>query len=217
MHFHATGSRVVEGRSVTTSFDQLGQTRLVERCIAGACGGTWFDGSREWTFGLNEVALPEAVDERTLTERSLAAIASYAFAEPAFRAAGGTVAAAGPNRWRVRARDGLELVAVVDPATQTVGRVESAGGQTIAAYGRPGKAGGATFPLDRAGPIEVGSLDGVALAAGPLGPPAGAVPVFAAASPLPLAGRRSRSFRAPSAAAARAVCSTPVRLPARSA
>ena len=106
----------VEGRTVTTTLDVLGTQRLVRRCVAGVCGGTWFDGSREWTFALNDVALPEEVDEATLTQRTLAAIASYAFAEPAFRAAGGTVDAAGPGRWRVRARDGIELIAVADPA-----------------------------------------------------------------------------------------------------
>jgi hypothetical protein len=186
VHLHATGSRVVEGRAETTSFDQLGQTRLLERCIAGVCGGTWFDGNREWTFGLNQVALPEAVDGPALVQRTLAAIASYAFAEPAFRAAGGTVTAAGAGRWRVRARDGVELVAVVDPATQSVSRVETDAGRPIATYGRPTKAGGATFPLDRGGPAEVGPLDAVVAVPGPLGPPPGAVPAFAAASPLPL-------------------------------
>jgi hypothetical protein len=187
VHFRALGSRVVEGRTVTTTFDQLGRTRLVERCIAGVCGGTWFDGAREWTFGLNEVALPEAVDESALTQRTLAAIASYVFAEPAFQAAGGTVNAAGPNRWRVRARDGLELIAVVDAATQTLTRVETAGGQPLAVYGRTTKVAGTTFPLDRAGPVETGPLDSVAVVAGPLAPPSGAVPAFGAPAPLALA------------------------------
>jgi hypothetical protein len=189
VHFRAVAARLVEGRSATTTYDQLGTTQLIERCIAGVCGGTWFDGARQWTFGLNEVALPEAVDEPTLTERTLAAIASYAFAEPAFRAAGGVVTAAGADRWRVRARGGLELVAVVDPATGTVSRVETAAGQPIATYARQTSAGGATFALERAGPAEVGALDSVAAVSGPLGPPAGAVPAFAAASPLPLAAQ----------------------------
>src|ERR1700676_3336346 len=117
VRLHATGTRVVEGRSVITTLDQLGAQRLVRRCVAGVCGGTWFDGFREWTFALHDVALPEEVDASTLTQRTLAAIASYAFAEPAFRSTGGTVTAAGPGRWRVRARDGIELVAVVDPGT----------------------------------------------------------------------------------------------------
>ncbi len=189
VHFHAVAARTVEGRRVTTTYDQLGATQLVERCIAGVCGGTWFDGTRRWTYGLNEIVLPEADDEPTLTERTLAAIASYAFAEPAFRAAGGTVTAAGAGRWRVRARGGLELVAVADAANRTVSRVETPAGQVIATYARQAAAGGAAFALDRGGPAEIGSLDTVDAVAGPLGPPAGAVPSFAAASPLPLAAQ----------------------------
>lgn len=187
LHFHAAGERVVEGRTVTTSFDQLGSTRLLRRCIAGVCGGTWFDGSREWTFGLNEVALPEAVDARTLDLRTLSAIASYAFAEPAFQAGGGTVAPAGPNRWRVRARDGLDLIAVTDATGRAVVRIETPAGEALATYGHPVTAGGATFALDRAGPFESGPLDTVAAAAGPLGPPPGPATSFGAPVVLRLA------------------------------
>jgi hypothetical protein len=187
LHFRATGSRVVEGRTVTTTFDQLGPTRLLERCIAGVCGGSWFDGAREWTYGLNEVAFPEAVGERTLMLRTLAAIASYAFAEPSFRSSGGTVTPAGADRWRVRARDGFELIAVVDRATQSVAAVETAGGETLVTFGRQTKVNGATFPLERGGPAEAGSLDGVSVVAGPLGPPAGVLAVFGHAAPLTLA------------------------------
>ena len=179
VRFRATGTRVVEGRTVTTTLDLLGAQRLVRRCVAGVCGGTWFDGSREWTFALNDVALPEEVDGSTLTQRTLAAIASYAFAEPAFRTAGGTVAAAGAGRWRVRARDGIELIAVVDPATQAVLRIDTAEGRPLAAYGHQTRAGGATFALDRAGPFENGPLDTAGVVTDPIGPPAGAAATFA--------------------------------------
>jgi hypothetical protein len=178
VRLRATGTRVVEGRTVTTSLDVQGVQRLVRRCTAGVCGGTWFDGSREWTFALNDVALPEEVDASTLTQRTLAAIASYAFAEPAFRAAGGTVAPAGAGRWRVRAHDGIELIAVVDPATQAVARIDTAEGRTIAAYGRHTRVGGASFALDRAGPYDSGPLDTAAVVTDPLGPPAGAPATF---------------------------------------
>ncbi|MDQ6927021.1 MAG: retropepsin-like domain-containing protein, partial [Candidatus Eremiobacteraeota bacterium] len=157
------------------------------RCVAGVCGGTWFDGSREYTFALNDVALPEEVDESTLTQRTLAAIASYAFAEPAFRAAGGTVAPAGPGRWRVRARDGIELVAVVDPVTQALARIDTAEGRTLAVYGRQIRAGGAGFALERAGPYESGPLDTAGVVTDALGPPAGASVTFSGdAAPLGL-------------------------------
>jgi aspartyl protease len=186
VRLHATGTRAVEGRTVTTTFDLLGTQRLVRRCVAGVCGGTWFDGSREWTYALNDVALPEEVDESTLTLRTLAAIASYAFAEPAFRAAGGTVAPAGAGRWRVRARDGIELIAVVDTGTQAVTRVDTAEGRTLAVYGRLTRAGGASFALDRAGPFESGPLDTAGVVTDPLGPPAGAAATFSGDATLGL-------------------------------
>jgi hypothetical protein len=184
--FHATGTRIVEGRTVTTTLDELGTRRLVRRCVDGVCGGTWFDGTRAWTFALNDVALPEEVDESTLTERTLAAIASYAFTEPAFRAAGGTVAAAGPGRWRVRARDAIELLAVIDPATQSLRRVDTADGRPLAVYGAETRAGGATFALDQRGPFETGPFDAVTVVTDPIGPPAGVPATFAGDAPLAL-------------------------------
>jgi hypothetical protein len=187
VHFRASATRVIEGRTVTTTFDQLGATELVERCIAGVCGGLWFDGTRSWTFGLNEVALPEAVDAATRLRRTLSAIASYAFAEPAFRAAGGTAGAAGPNRWRVRAPGGTELIAIADPATQSIARVETGEGTPVAAYPRERKVDGATFALDRDDADEIGPLESVAAVPGPLGPPAGEVPAFGTQSALTLA------------------------------
>ncbi len=186
VRFHAAGTRVVEGRTVATTFDQLGARRLVRRCVDGVCGGTWFDGTREWTFALNEVALPEEVDESTLTQRTLAAIASYAFAEPAFRAAGGTVAPSGPGRWRVRARDAIDLIAVIDPATQALRRIDTAEGRPLAVYGGETRVAGASFALDRRGPFESGPLDTVAVATDAIGPPAGVQATFAGDAPLAL-------------------------------
>ena len=187
LHLRATGTRVVEGRTVVTTLDQLGTARLVRRCIAGVCGGTWFDGTRRWTFGLNEVALPEDVDASVLTERTLVAIASYAFAEPAFRAAGGTAVPAGPDRWRVRANGGADLVATLDPSGRTVARVDTPDGSPVAAYGREARAGGASFALDRIGPHEGGRFDEVAVTAEPIGPPAGPATVLGPDTPLALA------------------------------
>lgn len=187
VHLRATGKRVVEGRTVLTTVEQLGAQRLVRRCINDVCGGSWFDGRSEWTFGLNDVALPEEDDEATLTERTLFAIVSYAFAEPAFRAGGGTVARDAAGRWHVRAHEGLELVATVDPGSRTVRRVDSAAGRPVAAYGREARAGGASFALDRSGPFEQGLLDEVTAVAGPLGPPAGVAVALAGEVPLALA------------------------------
>ena len=186
LHLRAAGRRMVEGRAVTTVVDQFGLQRLVRRCINEVCAGTWFDGAHESTFGLNEVLLPEEIDETTLVERTLAAIVSYAFAEPAFRSAGGTVAREGSERWRVRARDGAELIAIVDPATRAIRRVETPAGRGVASYGREARAGGAGFALDRRGPLEPGPLDEVAVVAGPIALPAGTAVAIGGDAPLPL-------------------------------
>jgi hypothetical protein len=186
LHVRATGRRVVEGRTVTTVVDQLGAQRLARRCINEVCGGTWFDGSREWTFGLNEILLPEESDEVTLVERTLAEIVSYAFAEPGFRAAGGTVTREGADRWRVRARDGAELIAIADPVSRAIRRVETPAGRPIATYGREVRPGGASFALDRSGPLESGPLDEAAVVPGAIGLPAGVAVAIAGNASLPL-------------------------------
>jgi hypothetical protein len=185
VHLRAAGSRVVEGRTVTTVVDQFGAQRLIRRCVGEVCGGSWFDGTREWTYGLNEVLLPEETGEATLIVRTLSEIASYAFTEPAFRAAGGTAVREGTDRWRVRARDGAELVALIEPG-RTIRRVELPSGTAVAVYGHTVRAGDASFALDRGGALETGPLDEVAVVSGPILPPAGAVPAIAAATPLPL-------------------------------
>jgi hypothetical protein len=186
LHLRATGTRVVEGRTVTVAVDQLGTRRLLRHCVNEVCGGTWFDGSREWTYGLNEVVLPEEADEATLIDRTLSAIVSYAFAEPAFRAGGGSVSRDAQGRWHVRARDGVELIAVLDPASQAVRRVETGNGVTVGEYGRETRAGGASFALDRAGPFESGPLDRVAAVAGAVGPPSGVAAAVGADAPVRL-------------------------------
>ncbi len=189
LHVRATSTRVVEGRTIETTFEQLGTARLIRRCIAGVCGGLWFDGRRRWTFGLNEVPLPEADDDATRTERTLAAIASLDFAEPGFAAGGGTVAAAGAARRRVRARGGDELLAVFDPVSHALRRIETPAGTTIAVYGGDVRLGGATFELQRAGEDEPGTLDSASVVPGPLDPPAGAQPAFGAAAAAALTDR----------------------------
>jgi hypothetical protein len=188
VHLRATGTRVVEGRTITTTLEQLGAQRLFRHCVNEVCDGTWFDGAREWTFGINEIALPEEADDALPTERTLFAIVSFAFAEPAFRAAGGSVVHETPSRWRIRARDGAELVATIDPPSAALRSVVTPAGRPVAVYGREMRAGGASFALDRAGPFESGPLDHVAVAAGPIGPPSGVAVTLAADAPLALRG-----------------------------
>ena len=174
VHFTASAGRVVEGRPVRVELEQLGPTRLVRRCVAEVCAGSWFDGRRLWTFGVNAVPLPEAEDGTTPLRRTLTAIASYAFAERGLPGRSGTVAARGENHFRVRAAGGAELDALIDPATHSVSGVLSAAGEPLASYGRPTRAGGATFALARGGPVETGPLDEVAARPRPRSPrPAG--------------------------------------------
>jgi predicted aspartyl protease len=172
-HFHATMSRIVEGRATELTVEQLGTAELVRRCVVGTCAGFWFDGQHRWTFGVNEVAFREPDDAATPVRRTLAAIASYAFTEPAFQRTGGTVAADGPGRWRVRAANGAELIAHVDSGSRTLREVTAPSGETLAAYGRETRAGGALYPLDRTGPFEPGRLDRVSVVPGPLAAPKG--------------------------------------------
>ncbi|HEX3466005.1 MAG TPA: retropepsin-like aspartic protease [Candidatus Elarobacter sp.] len=185
VHLRATGTRVYEGRTITTRLDQLGVQRLVRRCVGDVCGGTWFDGVRQWAYGINDVALPEQPDDQTRVERTLAAVVSYAFAEPAFREAGGTVSRDSQRRWHVRARDGAELVVTLD-ALLAVQHVETASGVAVGDYGRETSAGGARLALDRSGPFEHGPLDRLTAVPGPVGPPAGVAVTVGPDSPLRL-------------------------------
>jgi hypothetical protein len=187
VHIRATATRRIEGRTVVTTFDQLGTAQLLRRCVAEVCGGVWFDGRRRWTFGLNEVPLPEADDDATRTQRTLAAIESFAFAEPAFSGTGGSVSAAGTDRWEVRAHDGAPLVAILDRATSALRRVQTPAGETIAAFGGEVRAGGAAFALQRAGPFESGPLDAAAAVTAPLTAPDGAPATFAGDGSVALA------------------------------
>lgn len=186
IHIRAVATRMIEGRTVELTVEQLGAARLVRRCVAGVCGGRWFDGRRSWSFGINEIALPEQDDAAMPLRRTAAAIASYAFAEPAFRAAGGTVTTAGPGRFRVSAPGGAELIAIVDDAAHAVRRIETNRGEAVASYGREIRVGGGLYALDRRGPFETGALDGAVAARGPLAAPGGPAVTFAGNGALSL-------------------------------
>src|ERR1700688_192053 len=109
-HVRGTTTRAIEGRRAVETLDQQGTTRVFRRCVAEVCSGSWFDGTHRWAFGLNEVPLPD--DDASLPAwRTLAAISSFGFAEPGFRAAGGSVEAAGRDALLVRARRGGALIA----------------------------------------------------------------------------------------------------------
>jgi hypothetical protein len=202
VHLRATAVRTIDGRRTTITIDQLGTRRLVRRCAEEVCTGSWFDGRTRTAFGLNGVGLPEE-DPLTPVRRTFAAIVSYAFAEPAFRAAGGSAVAEGPGRWRVRAVDGETLIAQLDPETSALRRIFDERGATLAGFSDDVRAGGATFALNRRGLFEE-PVDAVEAVPGPLEPPDGAPATFTgdprvtlADAPIPivpctLAGRSAR-------------------------
>lgn len=171
VHLRAAASHTLEGRTVTMTFDQLGRRWLARRCVAEICGGMWFDGDQRWTFSINEVPLP-ITDDVVPLDRTVAAIASYAFAEPSFAAEGGVVRRAGARRWTVTAPHGEPLVAVLDDAL-AVRRIERPDGRLVSRFERDAKAGGATFAMDRGG-LSFGHYDTVTTVAGGLEAPDGA-------------------------------------------
>jgi Aspartyl protease len=128
-HLRAETAWSRDGQSGTATLETAGTQRLERECAAGLCGGTWFDGTHLATFGINDTPLPEG-GANEAAERTFAAIASTAFAEPEFIAAGGTVAtlpaAGGQIRYRVNAPQGSELIAVADARTRRLVQVESA-------------------------------------------------------------------------------------------
>ncbi|GAC1574865.1 MAG: hypothetical protein NVS3B7_06990 [Candidatus Elarobacter sp.] len=178
VHVRATAAGTYEGRRVEVTLDQLGTARLLRRCVAEVCGGSWFDGTRRWTFSLNEVLLPEDDDPLLPQRRTLAALDSYAFAEPAFGTAGGTVVSAGANAWRVRAPGGATLIGYLDPVTHLLRRVANDGGGTIEVYDNAVRAGAASFALQRRG-LDEFAAGAATSVAGPVEPPAGPEVTFA--------------------------------------
>jgi len=128
LHLLAAASDTSDGESETKTLALAGVKRLDRICVADLCRGTWFDGTHFAAFGINGTPWPdEGLDERA--ERTFAAIASTAFAEPAFIAAGGTVDALPADgdtrlRYRVTAPQGAELVAVADAQTHRLAGVE---------------------------------------------------------------------------------------------
>jgi hypothetical protein len=112
----------------TSTLDAGGGARLEKTCAADLCRGSWFDGSRRYTFGINGTPFPEREDDERVA-RTYAAIVSTAFAEPAFSTGGGSVAPAtcaraGQICYRVAAAAGAELIAVADARSQRLTEVD---------------------------------------------------------------------------------------------
>jgi predicted aspartyl protease len=187
VHFHAIGERFIEGRHERITVDQEGVRRLTRICIADACVGTWFDGRRLATFGLNDVVMPQDDDPATPARRTLAAIESYAFAEPGFRDGGGTADELAPQVWRVRAVDGATLFAQLDPRTGALIRVAQADGTVIEAFADTVRAAGAAFARSQTGLDDI-AVDAVTADTTPLSAPDGASATFSGDATAALRG-----------------------------
>ena len=64
-HVRGDVTRTIEGRTFAVTVDRQGARELVRMCVRGVCGGSWFDGSRRWTYGINEVLVPETSAPRS--------------------------------------------------------------------------------------------------------------------------------------------------------
>lgn len=148
-HLHAEISRVRDGQTVVSSLDVDGLNRLERECAADLCHGTWFDGARSFAFGINGAVLHDR-DSDDPTTKTFAAIASTAFAEPGFAAAGGRVAPLpdrgdGRLRFRVNAPGGAELIAVAAARTGRLTGAERRDGTSYATLIASGSAPGLIY------------------------------------------------------------------------
>ncbi|GAC1597025.1 MAG: hypothetical protein NVS3B28_28770 [Candidatus Velthaea sp.] len=132
VHLHALATRVRDNRTSVDTLDVEGVRRLSRHCFADLCEGSWFDGHELEEFGINGAPYPQSPGNEPAL-RTYAAIVSTAFAEPDFR---GTVVPiereSKVERFRVIAPQGAPLIAVADPASHRLTRVERADGTLFA-------------------------------------------------------------------------------------
>jgi hypothetical protein len=122
LNLRAETTHTRAGRTATATLYVSAGQRLERECIDDLCGGSWFDGDHYATFGINGTPFPQAADDGR--ERTFAAIASTAFGEPSFVAAGGQVVRLPDDgtldreRYAVRAPRGSELIAIADARSE---------------------------------------------------------------------------------------------------
>jgi predicted aspartyl protease len=160
--------------------ERAGRTRLVRACAEELCTGTWFDGDRLFTLGINGDRFP-ASERETRAERTLDAVLSLRFADPGFT---GTVAAGAAGEYAVRASGGSELAVAIDPRTALPTAVRAPDGSYVQAFAPPQWFAGAVtlgeMPFER---IERAGAERLL----PVEP---AVTIGAAVAPVPAAGAR---------------------------
>jgi hypothetical protein len=167
VHLRASNSRVRDNRPIDEVLDIEGVHRMVRRCRADLCTGTWFDGSQLSDFGINMTSFPQTSSE-VPTLVTYAAIVSTAFAEPDFTGTVTMLPANGTNdRFRVAASNGAPLIAIADSATHALLRVEAPEGTLVADF-IASHVGAMTLYTDRRYQTVVQISEPLAAPAGPL-------------------------------------------------
>jgi len=165
-----TVTRIEDGVRFTITDERNGRQRLVRECAGPLCSGTWFDGDRLSTFGINGDTYP-ASPEASRNERTIAAVLELRFAEPDFD---GTVAALGPHRFLVQADGGTPFTVRIDPASRLPIEASGPGGIPSLTFEPPQRIAGAAVlaaaPFDRleAGPERLEPPGGPHIAFGPV-------------------------------------------------
>ncbi len=125
--FRAQASVERDGVRYAISDERAGDVRLERECADDLCTGTWFDGDRLYTLGINGDRFP-APDALTQAARTLDAVSSLRFADPNFD---GSVSAHGSGAYAVRARGGSDAVVTIDAATALPSAVRADGDDIV--------------------------------------------------------------------------------------
>jgi len=185
VHLRASNARVRDNRPIDEVLDVQGVRRMVRRCRADLCTGTWFDGTQLSDFGINMTPFPQTSSE-VPTLVTYAAIVSTAFAEPDFPGTVTMLPANGTNdRFRVSVTNGTPLVAIADSATHALLRVEAPNGTVVGDF-IASHVGNLTLYTDRRYQTVVQISEPLATPSGPLTTLAGEsdVPITSPAFPV---------------------------------
>lgn len=141
-HVVSVARETRDGRTVEVTTESEGERYRMRACSQGTCSGFYFDGERAYDSNLNDTMLPRSVGADPV-QRTLHAIATYAFTDSRFTAGGGEVRERSPvrrdgrtyRRLTVAAREGAALDATIDAATALVDGVATGDGRRAFAFG----------------------------------------------------------------------------------
>ncbi len=184
----------IGGVAYEVTSESEGARYLIRRCDHDLCNGLFVDGERSYTVNLNDTILPLPIAIDPL-QSSLRAVATGAFAEPAFARSGGRVERAADatnderstQRLVVATAHGAPLDVTIDAATHLVRSVATQDGKVVFTFARYRRVDGMTLPFE----VDVDGkrnqlFDRRGSGKGSLEPPAGLVPRIAGSATLPL-------------------------------